>query len=116
MESVEEQIEYGNHCGPHGNPVGTPGGADIMCQLCEDGLTTWVEDPSWSLRLGPLGQYTIFNGFRFRESELASPSIRTLRRYIKFRRFLMMFGTEDEALKPFSYEMIKNNEGYWTDA
>ncbi len=38
-ETVEEQIEYGDHCEPHGNPVGTPGGADVMCQLCELGLT-----------------------------------------------------------------------------
>ena len=50
MESIREQIEYGTRC-VHGIPLGTPGGADLMCGLCEDGLTTWVDDPLYELTL-----------------------------------------------------------------
>ena len=50
METVEEQMEYGDHC-VHGTNVGTPGGADLMCQLCELGLTEWVEDPLLELQV-----------------------------------------------------------------
>lgn len=114
-ETIEEQIEYGNRCEPHGNPTGTPGGADIMCSQCEMGLTTWVQDQSWVMWIGPRGGQIGFGSFRFRESEYTNPSIATLRRMARMKRFLMLFGTEDEALKPFVYEMHKSNEGYWTE-
>ena len=39
MESLQEQIEYGDRC-IHGTNIGTPGGADLMCGACEEGLTT----------------------------------------------------------------------------
>ncbi len=48
MESLAEQVEYGHRC-MHGTPLGTPGGADLMCGLCEDGLTEWVDDPQYAL-------------------------------------------------------------------
>lgn len=38
MESIREQIAYGRRC-KHGTPVGTPGGADLMCGPCEMGTT-----------------------------------------------------------------------------
>ena len=44
MESEREQLLYGNHCKPHGTPIGTPSGVDFMCELCECGLTRWVAD------------------------------------------------------------------------
>ena len=114
-ETIEEQIEYGDRCTPHGNPVGTPGGADIMCSLCEGGLTNWVPDQSWVLWIGPKGGQIGFSSFRFRESEYSNPSQTTLRRMVSMKKFLDMFGTEDEALKPFVYEMHRSNEGYWTE-
>ena len=45
-EELWEQVIYGRHC-VHGTPVGTPGGADLMCGLCEDGLDRWVDD-TWT--------------------------------------------------------------------
>jgi len=38
MESLQEQIEYGDHC-VHGNAIGTPSGYDILCGRCENGET-----------------------------------------------------------------------------
>lgn len=49
MESYEEQIRYGNYCKPHGNPVGTPQGYDIMCGLCEAGMDEKVYDTQYAL-------------------------------------------------------------------
>lgn len=49
MESLREQIEYGGHCSPHGTAIGTPGGADLMCGLCEQGLTRWVPEVRYEL-------------------------------------------------------------------
>lgn len=54
MESVREQIEYGTRC-VHGTPLGTPGGADLMCGLCEGGFTCWVDDPEYALRMDLIG-------------------------------------------------------------
>jgi len=54
METLEEQIEYGGRC-RHGTAIGTPGGYDLMCGLCEDGFNIFVADPAWSLLL-TLGQ------------------------------------------------------------
>lgn len=48
MESLQDQITYGRHC-VHGVPVGTPGGADLMCGYCEDGDVWWVESPRYGL-------------------------------------------------------------------
>lgn len=48
MESLQEQIEYGSYC-VHGTALGTPGGADLMCGLCEEGWTWWVESPRYGL-------------------------------------------------------------------
>jgi len=38
------------HC-IHGVFVGYPGGPDYMCQFCENGEVTWVEDPLWRLMI-----------------------------------------------------------------
>jgi len=64
-ETLQEQIEYGSRCKPHGVPLGTPGGADLMCGLCESGMTTWVADKhyelvyyanvDWPIKFGSLG-------------------------------------------------------------
>lgn len=35
----------------HGRYIGTPGGADYMCQLCELGFDRWVADPLWGVML-----------------------------------------------------------------
>jgi hypothetical protein len=50
MESEREQLLYGDHC-IHGTAIGTPGGADFLCGLCEDGYDTWVEDPTYELTI-----------------------------------------------------------------
>ena len=113
-ETDQEQIEMGGYCVPHGNPIGTPGGADIMCHECEMGLTRWVEDPIWALRVGPERGEVNFTTFLFRQSEYDNPSVATLRRMAKMKRFLMMFGTED-VLETFTYEMHRVQGGYWAE-
>jgi hypothetical protein len=113
MESVQEQIEYGNVCTPHGNPVGTPSGFDIMCYECEMGLNTWNADPEWILFVGPKGRQARMHSFRFRESEYSAPTWAARLRMVQMRKFLMLFGTEDEALKSFVYQMSRNRDGYW---
>ena len=47
-ESIWEQVVYGDRC-MHGTPIGTPGGADLMCGYCEDGYTTWVPERTFEL-------------------------------------------------------------------
>jgi hypothetical protein len=49
MESIREQMSYGNVCKPHGVNIGTPMGADLMCQLCEMGMDTWVKEKGYTL-------------------------------------------------------------------
>lgn len=49
-ETVEEQMEYGAIC-IHGRNLGTPGGADLMCGYCEEGMDTWVDDSRYALFL-----------------------------------------------------------------
>lgn len=44
MESDREQLEYGRYC-MHGTNVGTPGGADFMCGLCESDYVYWDDSP-----------------------------------------------------------------------
>ena len=38
MEPLWEQVAFGDHC-IHGTAVGTPGGADLLCGMCEMGMT-----------------------------------------------------------------------------
>ena len=63
MESVQEQLEYGDSC-MHGTGIGTSGGADLMCHLCESWLTShhecmvcgermWVQHGMWVVTCKP---------------------------------------------------------------
>ena len=51
METRQEQAHYGDRCTPHGVAIGTPGGYDILCGLCEAGLFDWIESPRYALTL-----------------------------------------------------------------
>lgn len=135
MESIEEQIEYGDYCQPHGNPVGTPGGADIMCQLCEMGMNTWIEDPEYKLQMGmvkdrivdPTAEllgieaylddddpaerwYGVSIGGSIRESQLHSPN-RTLVKLLRQLRKL----SEQIPYRGYAWWMQQVNSGYWVE-
>lgn len=47
-ETLLEQIGYGRTC-MHGTKIGTLGGVDLLCGMCEAGFTVWVEDPQWAM-------------------------------------------------------------------
>lgn len=50
-EPLYEQVMYGGVC-KHGTSTGTPGGADLLCQHCEDGADTWDEWTVWRFHVG----------------------------------------------------------------
>ncbi len=117
METVAEQIEYGTRC-VHGHNVGTPGGADLMCPLCEDGYTKWVEDPSYSLAFtfGDLDEWATrqaaLEGYvSWRESEDIDEGMARLRRQVE--SVFDIDGFEDMMHK-FRWQFVKVHNGYWT--
>ena len=74
METAQEQAHYGGRC-IHGTATGTPGGADLMCQLCELGYFDWIEVPRYSLMLNDRP----FANLSWTEPELrAGPRVCTL--------------------------------------
>jgi len=114
MESLQEQIEYGTWC-MHGQPLGTPCGADLMCGLCEDGLTHWVEDPYLTLEL-------TLDGARHRPntgwwlSTIQNPE-GNLRALAKFKAGLVFWSDlAREADCPISFEMVEERSGYWVQS
>jgi hypothetical protein len=119
-ESVEEQIEYGGYCSTHGNPIGTPGGADIMCHLCEVGFTKWVENPEYTLqmRLMSPGKPLYYQGawislgpgfLTIRESQMVKAN-RTL---LKIRKYLLVFAGHSPYDGIFEWRMKQTGDGYW---
>ena len=113
MESLHEQIEYGSWC-QHGQPLGTPGGADLMCGYCEDGLDTWVEDPYMVLVLTLDGaRHRPSSGFWASDLDL-HPPVAELRRLAKFKAELVFWSDlAAEADCPISFEMVQGRGGYW---
>lgn len=110
METIQEQIEYGSFC-KHGTALGTPGGADIMCQLCEIGLDTWVPDPTYRFimilkhngtsvevrRIGP-----------WHESD-----INTGAGWAKLTRLAEIIQEVPDISDHFEFAAEKTSEGYW---
>lgn len=66
-EELWEQVIYGDHC-VHGTPIGTPGGADLMCMWCEDGYTHWLDD-TWTQYTWYLRAFNSATGEWFDEGE-----------------------------------------------
>lgn len=101
-ETVAEQLLYGDHC-RHGTNIGTPGGADLMCQPCEMGLFRWVNDPLYTLTLDGIS----FLGWNFRVSEMGKAD----RAKAKVRRWLRMHSHHWDGV----WEMRQLDAGYWTE-
>jgi hypothetical protein len=114
MESIQEQVEYGGRC-QHGTAIGTPGGADLMCGLCEDGFDTWVEDPYFTLtiRTGNGSLYRPQTGFW--QSQLSpGQSVSQRRELVKFRRSLTFWSDlYGSAEVPAVFEMEQVRSGRW---
>ena len=79
MESLREQVEYGNYC-IHGTNIGTPGGADLMCGACEDGYTVLHQCPACGQRMWR--KY----GQRVRHESNASARSKRASEIVRFRR------------------------------
>ena len=116
MESLQEQIEYGRWC-EHGQPLGTPGGADLMCGYCESGLTEWVEDRHMTLVVDIEGRrFWPKNGFWL--SSLDRPSIATLVQLAKLKKALVFWSglaRDAEGLLAVSLYMVEDRSGYWQE-
>ena len=120
MESLREQILYGDHC-MHGTAIGTPGGADLMCGYCEDGMTTWHEDIGYTL------------WFRFTDQDLNDdmgvpwsritdwrasnpPSFDSIRPLRSMRSWWEMFNAPDisrDTMSLIQHKVSISSKGYW---
>lgn len=117
-ESLNEQIQYGMRC-QHGTSLGTPGGADLMCGYCEDGLDVWVDDPRFRLvQITNDGRSIPFLGFEFWLSDLDDDPDRLWGRFVSaWRPFLSV---DDETWKSMSeigmiWTFEQSRSGYWTE-
>ena len=117
-ESLNEQIEYGIHC-QHGTALGTPGGADLMCGLCEDGLDVWIDDPRFRLvEFVSPGCALPFLGFEIQQSTLDEDLSFAWRRLVKaFAPFMEVTDETWREMKASGYEFgfQQMRSGYWTD-
>ena len=108
LEEIDPSTDDGRWGGDycvHGVYVGTPGGADYLCGLCEDGLTFFVKRPLYQLGCNlPTGQwYSVGDSFD-------DPSAVPLRTFARMRRAM-------KSLSPIidSWQVKIVSEGYWDD-
>jgi hypothetical protein len=119
-ESLQEQIEYGSRC-MHGTALGTPGGADLMCGLCESGLTEWVPDPKYGLGFtyGDIDPYSMRQQARHsRVSWWGSddPSIGWALIWEQVKSLSEVTTSEDKTIvNMLRWQAIKIEDGYWVD-
>lgn len=116
METRTEQATYGMRC-DHGAPLGTPGGYDLTCHLCESGLTHWYADPMYAMQMGlpdenmpwwpELPNMSIATTAMWRASDLTGPNAcMTMRRKLQKWDDLLGEGNVE-------YQVVKIDEGYW---
>jgi hypothetical protein len=96
---------------PHGKYTGGSG-VDLMCGYCEVGLTTWVKDPSYSLRFRLVDYITdwIDGRVRYRASQIGDPDLNG--------RVLAFAQRIDNALQDgvhFEMQAIEESTGYWSE-
>ena len=107
----------GDRC-VHGTYVGTPGGADFMCGLCEDGLDYWVEDPSYELMIGLNDGPAFVAGSAHWLSNIAKRDRWALRRLVLLRRDIRTFSQliEDSNRQAVpTFQMRLADSGRWED-
>jgi hypothetical protein len=108
----------GDHC-VHGTYVGTPGGADYICGLCEDGLDYWVEDPSYELTISVNDGPVFVAGSAHWPSNIAGRDRWALRRLVLLRRDIRTFSQliEDSNRQAVpTFQMRLANSGRWEQA
>lgn len=94
----------GDHC-IHGTYVGTPGGGDYLCGLCEEGWTYWVKAPWYQLgAVLPGGQWF---GIGHQYGDPTDVPMRTLAHMRRAIRTLTPIVDE--------WQVKVVREGYWTD-
>lgn len=110
METLQEQILYGSYC-QHGTALGTPGGADLICGMCENGFNRWVMDPQYALFVGLEMDTEVHPGTRATLYWSASEPISFRRLYRIVRRYT---GLIELGLTPhYTVEQIAS--GYWAE-
>lgn len=113
-EELWEQVAYGDHC-KHGTSIGTPGGADLMCQWCELGFDTWVDDPRYTLYLGinqePDPVWRGIKQMSWRESDihLTATHYRLEQAADQFSR------VAEEAGLTLHWWVVREDGGYWDE-
>lgn len=115
-ESVQEQIEYGDHC-RHGVAVGTPGGADLMCHYCEMGMNTWVENPRYALYLTFGQEAPEYNDASLEElSWRGEPDKQTVAHIMSTARLWQRTVEKLHAGFPtLHFEVRQTEKGYWSE-
>ena len=109
MESEREQLLYGDRC-MHGTNIGTPSGADFLCNYCEDGMTEWHDDPIMEVRFSvdPMAYPTTLTTFL--TSEWKQKWSILMREWLK--PDCIWTGAEALALNPV-FEVRTLHAGYW---
>lgn len=113
MESIREQIEYGSRC-VHGTALGTPGGADLMCGACEDGLTWWVESPRYGLFLETVSTRGITGALvEWSDPETADDDyLAEIERHIRWWADTV---AETDDPSDFRFVVRRTRNGYWDE-
>lgn len=106
-ETAQEQAHYGGRC-MHGNAVGTPGGADLMCPLCEDGATTFVPDVLYSLFVDDVRWPLTWWQSDLDDGPAAGTRILRLRTWARLRRLIRL-----DWMAGATFEVRPVSGGYW---
>jgi len=115
-ETVEEQMYYGDHC-KHGTNIGTPGGADLMCQLCELGLDTWVANPAYEMMFEITWDDHVLlqptaTGVRWRAKDDHDFTLSKIMNLVEEHQRI---ASESDAVIVATYSVEQRDSGYWAE-
>jgi hypothetical protein len=121
-ESEWEQLIYGDVC-KHGTAIGTPGGADFLCGLCESGMDYWIPEPSFQV-------FMAFNpdhdgsvpATRWRDRYLLSDVLSQeliiqsiIQMYVGLMEDPEASDVWEQTLQGMEWEVKQVADGYWCD-
>ena len=104
----------GSYC-VHNHYIGTPGGADFMCGLCEDGLTYFVSDPAYRLVI-TVADSSFPSDSKVWRSDLTDPPRYALKALARLRREMRSVSViATDTVIPVTFRMEEADGGRWED-
>ena len=96
-ETDQEQLDYGTITCVHGMNLGTPGGADFMCGMCESGITNLVTCATCEVKLWLQHEQRIVNCY---------PSVERAREAMFFREQIATIRASDDGMTQRTRRLI----------